>query len=148
MLRGHQRSQGDVYCWCSWEPNTYGYHGDDGRKYSHPIGNSRSVNQGTEYGPTYTSGDTVGAGLNLETQEIFFTYAANTSQLSSMSLPKTACLLHVIMHLVMWTACHSEQQHATCYHSDHTSQHACQPSRISMHPFVMTDFVCCCQEER
>ncbi|KAL3159307.1 hypothetical protein ABBQ32_011261 [Trebouxia sp. C0010 RCD-2024] len=56
-----------------WETNTYGYHGDDGKKYSHPVANSRSINQGTEYGPTYTSGDTVGAGLNLETQEIFFT---------------------------------------------------------------------------
>lgn len=54
------------------EPNTYGYNGDDGRKYSH-AGNNLRQNSGTEYGPTYSTGDTVGAGLNLETQEIFFT---------------------------------------------------------------------------
>ena len=69
----HLRCQKDNSCQCSWETNTYGYHGDDGKKYSHPVANSRTINQGTEYGPTYTSGDTVGAGLNLETQEIFFT---------------------------------------------------------------------------
>lgn len=55
-----------------WEPNTYGYHGDDGRKYSHPGSNLRA-NTGSEYGPTFSAGDIVGAGLNLETQEIFFT---------------------------------------------------------------------------
>ena len=66
---------------CSWEANTYGYHGDDGRKYSHNGGSTRPNNQGTDFGPTYTSGDTVGAGLNLETQEIFFTYALSSQKL-------------------------------------------------------------------
>ena len=55
-----------------WEPNTYGYHGDDGKKFQNSGSNLRQ-SKGTEYGPTYSIGDTVGAGLNLETQEIFFT---------------------------------------------------------------------------
>ena len=57
-----------------WEPNTYGYHGDDGRKYCYLGSPSRSNNTGTDFGPTYGTGDTVGAGLNFESQEIFFTY--------------------------------------------------------------------------
>eukprot|EP00898_Chlorokybus_atmophyticus_P007569 jgi/Chlat1/7813/Chrsp66S07270 len=49
-----------------WEANGYGYHGDDGRKY-HASG------KGEAYGPTFTTGDTVGAGLHLQNHEIFFT---------------------------------------------------------------------------
>ena len=49
-----------------WEPNSYGYHGDDGRKY-------HSSGGGEEYGPQYSVGDTVGAGYHLGRQEIFFT---------------------------------------------------------------------------
>lgn len=49
-----------------WENNSYGYHGDDGKKYS-------GSGLGTHYGPTFTTGDVVGAGLHTETNEIFFT---------------------------------------------------------------------------
>ena len=49
-----------------WEPNSYGYHGDDGRKY-------HSSGGGEEYAPPYGAGDTVGAGYHLGKQEIFFT---------------------------------------------------------------------------
>lgn len=109
---------GHRFCWCSWEANTYGYHGDDGRKYSHPIGNSRSVNQGTEYGPTYTSGDTVGAGLNLETQEIFFTYAATTCQTFLMTPCTTACLSKFSTNPVTYTACtHCQRQYTSSGHT-------------------------------
>lgn len=51
---------------CRWEAGSYGYHGDDGRKYS-------SSGMGEEYGPVFGSGDVIGAGLHLETQELFFT---------------------------------------------------------------------------
>lgn len=75
-------SSTSLACWTSyevqwpvfrWEPSSYGYHGDDGRKYCYPGNHARSNNKGTEYGPTFGTGDTVGAGLNLESQEIFFT---------------------------------------------------------------------------
>ena len=54
---------------CSrWEPHSYGYHGDDGKKF-------HNHGQGHDYGPTYSTGDVIGAGVHLERQEIFFTRA-------------------------------------------------------------------------
>lgn len=55
---------------CRWEPQSYGYHGDDGKKY-HANGH------GDDYGPTFSTGDVVGAGVHLDRQEIFFTCAAH-----------------------------------------------------------------------
>lgn len=49
-----------------WEPNSCGYHGDDGYLY-HGHG------KGEAFGPTYTARDKVGAGINYATQEFFFT---------------------------------------------------------------------------
>ncbi|MCO5580707.1 hypothetical protein L7F22_034577 [Adiantum nelumboides] len=49
-----------------WDQNTYGYHGDDGYLY-HAHG------RGDPFGPTFHTGDTVGAGINYASQEIFFT---------------------------------------------------------------------------
>lgn len=53
-------------CACSWEPNSYGYHGDDGNKF-------HNSGKGEEYGPKYGTGDIVGAGMHFGKQEIFFT---------------------------------------------------------------------------
>ncbi|KAF5843911.1 SPRY-domain-containing protein [Dunaliella salina] len=49
-----------------WEANSYGYHGDDGQKYS-------SSGKGEEYGPMFGTGDVIGAGIHLSRKEIFFT---------------------------------------------------------------------------
>ncbi|XP_039000057.1 ran-binding protein M homolog [Hibiscus syriacus] len=49
-----------------WEVNSCGYHGDDGRLY-------RGQEKGDAFGPTYTTGDTVGGGINFASQEFFFT---------------------------------------------------------------------------
>ncbi|KAL2329412.1 hypothetical protein Fmac_022839 [Flemingia macrophylla] len=49
-----------------WEANSCGYHGDDGLLY-HGHG------KGEAFGPTFTSGDVVGAGINFAAQEFFFT---------------------------------------------------------------------------
>lgn len=49
-----------------WEANSYGYHGDDGLLY-------RGHGKGETFGPTYTTGDTVGGGINYSAQEFFFT---------------------------------------------------------------------------
>ncbi len=51
---------------------SYGYHGDDGRKYA-------STGMGEEYGPHFGAGDVIGAGLHLETQELFFTCVTRIS---------------------------------------------------------------------
>lgn len=49
-----------------WESNSCGYHGDDGQLY-------RGQGKGESFGPKFTSGDTIGAGINYLTQEFFFT---------------------------------------------------------------------------
>ncbi|KAK9791209.1 putative SPRY domain-containing protein [Seiridium cardinale] len=49
-----------------WEAESYGYHGDDGQIYN-------GTNQGKHYGPIFTTGDTIGCGLNFRTGNIFFT---------------------------------------------------------------------------
>ncbi|CAI8583064.1 unnamed protein product [Vicia faba] len=49
-----------------WEANSCGYHGDDGLLY-------RGHGKGENFGPTYTTGDIVGAGINYAAQEFFFT---------------------------------------------------------------------------
>ncbi|XP_071737838.1 ran-binding protein M homolog [Rutidosis leptorrhynchoides] len=49
-----------------WDANTFGYHGDDGLLY-------RGQGRGEIFGPTYTKGDTVGAGINYASLKIFFT---------------------------------------------------------------------------
>ncbi|KAL7747857.1 hypothetical protein RI367_006792 [Sorochytrium milnesiophthora] len=49
-----------------WEPNSWGYHGDDG--------NSFGCNgQGKPYGPTFTTGDTIGCCINFITNVAFYT---------------------------------------------------------------------------
>ncbi|KAJ4761736.1 SPla/RYanodine receptor (SPRY) domain-containing protein [Rhynchospora pubera] len=53
-----------------WEVNSCGYHGDDGYLY-------RGQGKGESFGPTFTSGDTIGAGINYISQEFFFTKNGN-----------------------------------------------------------------------
>ena len=57
-----------VHFWCRWEPHSYGYHGDDGKKF-------HSNGQGEDYGPQFTVGDVIGAGIHIQRQEMFFTCA-------------------------------------------------------------------------
>ncbi|KAK3154362.1 hypothetical protein QOZ80_2BG0189540 [Eleusine coracana subsp. coracana] len=49
-----------------WESNSCGYHGDDGYLY-------RGHGKGESFGPKFTSGDIIGAGINYVSQEFFFT---------------------------------------------------------------------------
>lgn len=49
-----------------WASNSYGYHADDGNKFS-------GEGRGKTYGPTYTSGDVIGCGYNLVEGKCFFT---------------------------------------------------------------------------
>ncbi|KAI3820124.1 hypothetical protein L1987_13982 [Smallanthus sonchifolius] len=49
-----------------WEANSFGYHGDDGLLY-------RGQGKGETFGPTFSTGDTVGGGINYASQELFFT---------------------------------------------------------------------------
>ncbi|PSR87304.1 CTLH/CRA C-terminal to lish motif domain-domain-containing protein [Coniella lustricola] len=49
-----------------WEPESWGYHGDDGHIFA-------SQNVGKNYGPTFSVGDTIGCGVNFRTHTAFFT---------------------------------------------------------------------------
>ncbi|KZV74766.1 SPRY-domain-containing protein [Peniophora sp. CONT] len=49
-----------------WERDSWGYHGDDGYSYA-------AEKSGQPYGPTFGSGDTIGAGIDFTTSRAFFT---------------------------------------------------------------------------
>ena len=49
-----------------WEKYSYGYHGDDGYAFN-------STTTGQPYGPTFTTGDVIGCGVNLVDNTCFYT---------------------------------------------------------------------------
>lgn len=49
-----------------WEPETWGYHGDDGRCFT-------GQNIGRSYGPSFTTGDVIGCGVNFRDHTAFWT---------------------------------------------------------------------------
>ena len=49
-----------------WEPNSYGYHGYDGRRYA-------DSERGEHFAPRFGTGDVVGCGLLAARREVFFT---------------------------------------------------------------------------
>jgi Ran-binding protein 9/10 len=55
--------------WDTARGPTWGYHGDDGGIFIHSEDGSR----GHLYGPKYTTGDTVGCGVDFDKGVIFFT---------------------------------------------------------------------------
>lgn len=49
-----------------WDKHSYGYHGDDGHSFC-------SSGTGQPYGPTFTTGDVIGCGVNLVDNTCFYT---------------------------------------------------------------------------
>ncbi|RDB28553.1 Ran-binding protein 9 [Hypsizygus marmoreus] len=49
-----------------WETNSWGYHGDDGCSFA-------AEKSGTQYGPTFGTGDIIGCGIDFTTYRAFFT---------------------------------------------------------------------------
>jgi hypothetical protein len=49
-----------------WDKQSYGYHGDDGHSFC-------SSGTGQPYGPTFTTGDVIGCGVNLIDNTCFYT---------------------------------------------------------------------------
>lgn len=53
-----------------WEPESWAYHGDDGKSFC-------CQSTGKPYGPTFTTGDIIGCGVNFMTGCAFFTKNGN-----------------------------------------------------------------------
>ena len=49
-----------------WQTGSFGYHGDYGKKFD-------KYGDGTHYGPTFEVGDTIGCGININKQFVYFT---------------------------------------------------------------------------
>lgn len=49
-----------------WDKHSYGYHGDDGHSFC-------SSGTGQPYGPTFTTGDIIGCGVDLVHNQCFYT---------------------------------------------------------------------------
>lgn len=49
-----------------WEPEAWGYHGDDGRCFT-------GQNIGRHFGPLYNANDVIGCGVNFRDNTAFFT---------------------------------------------------------------------------
>ena len=48
-----------------WSHGSWGYHGDDGKKFESGIGST--------YGPVYGTGDVIGCGIDWKTESVFYT---------------------------------------------------------------------------
>lgn len=68
-----------------WYATSYAYHGDDGRTFW-------STGTGCPWGPRFTTGDTVGLGINYETGEVFFTKNGSFLGVSFYRCPKKSFL--------------------------------------------------------
>ncbi|KAF9917025.1 hypothetical protein BX616_002132 [Lobosporangium transversale] len=49
-----------------WEPQSWGYHGDDGNSFG-------GCGNGRPYGPVFTTGDVIGCGINFRDMSLFYT---------------------------------------------------------------------------
>lgn len=63
-----------------WEPESWGYHGDDGHIFN-------ANNHGKAYGPKYGTQDTIGCGINFRTGTAFFTRNGNKLAIASRDFP-------------------------------------------------------------
>lgn len=63
-----------------WDKQSYGYHGDDGNSFC-------SSGNGQPYGPTFTTGDIIGCGVNLVDNTCFYTKNGHHLGIAFKDLP-------------------------------------------------------------
>lgn len=73
----HQRVR---WLFLGWDKNSYGYHGDDGHSFC-------SSGTGQPYGPTFTTGDVIGCGVNLVDNTCFYTKNGHHLGIAFRGLP-------------------------------------------------------------
>ncbi|KAG0287704.1 hypothetical protein BGZ98_004532, partial [Dissophora globulifera] len=62
-----QLSEDDLQVhYTGWEPQSWGYHGDDGNSFG-------GCGNGRPFGPVFTTGDTIGCGVNFRDMSLFYT---------------------------------------------------------------------------
>lgn len=67
-------------CAAGWDKHSYGYHGDDGHSFC-------SSGTGQPYGPTFTTGDVIGCGVNLIDNTCFYTKNGHNLGIAFTDLP-------------------------------------------------------------
>ena len=74
-----------------YSKSTIGYHGDDGEIFY-------EKGSGNTYGPTYTTNDVIGCGLDLKTRAVFFTKNGTFLGIAQAYLPKGNWYPTVALH--------------------------------------------------
>lgn len=82
-----------------WEPESWGYHGDDGHCFA-------SQNVGKHYGPTFSTGDVIGCGVNFRTGTAFFTKNGHyLSMLGQRGSHEPFCVLCWVLSWLLMVSC-------------------------------------------
>ena len=82
---GLTTKESDLHRAPGWDINTYGYHGDDGKKFA-------AQTWGKKYGPTFKKNDIVGCGVNLENQTCFYTLNGSYLGIAFREVPITGLI--------------------------------------------------------
>lgn len=71
-----------------WDKGSYGYHGDDGNSFC-------SSGNGQPYGPTFTTGDIIGCGVNLIDNTCFYTKNGHHLGIAFRDLPVSILIIFI-----------------------------------------------------